>query len=79
MLTKKLPYSCKNGAYHDYACCNTCWNTHPVAEKYFKGEDFRMTETFERIRLRHRRREFEVSARKAGFTEKQIEFLFGRI
>ena len=78
-MKKKLDYRCINGASHDYTCCETCWNTHPVAEKYFAGKDFRETGTYKRLRLRYREREFKAKARRAGFTDSEADFLFKRI
>jgi len=78
-MKKTLNYNCINGAYHVYACCNTCWNTHPVAEKYFRGEDFSMSKVCERLQLKQQEMAFKLSARLAGFSESEIDFLSERV
>ena len=36
---KNQKYHCANGAFHDYKCCDTCWNLHPDARP---NEDYRL-------------------------------------
>lgn len=64
----EIDYQCVNGAYHEYACCPECWNTHPKATlgKMFMGSQAWML---------LRRQEFIKWAEKAGFTHEQAVFL----
>jgi len=71
-MSKKIHhFYCKNGAYHDYICCDTCANR--FKKKGEKG-DFRLTHS-EEIE-ESRRFEFLDLARQAGFTTKQAMFLY---
>lgn len=63
-----MNYYCKNGAYHIYKCCDTCWNLHPKAEK---NKMFFGSETFNKVLDQN----FIQKAKQVGFTEQQIEFL----
>lgn len=65
-------YRCVNGAFHDYECCDTCWNTHP-------DPDHRFGKMSSDEVLRVKRREWESEVRseglEAGFTDSQLKFL----
>lgn len=71
-LKKDLNYSCDNSAFHEYACCLTCWNTHPQAQKY---EDRSFDNRFREWRDKEYRRRRIAAAMKAGFTKSQAEYL----
>lgn len=62
-------FYCENGAFHDEACCGTCWNTHPKATR---GQMFLGSP--EQREIEHEA--FVGKAVAAGFTEKQAEFMF---
>ncbi len=68
MTEKFTIYFCRNGAFHDTACNEHCWNTHPLATK---GEMFMISEKCEEIQ----RENFIKKAMKSGFTKNQAVFL----
>ena len=67
----KMTYYCENGAYHQYECCYTCWNKHPIAKKY---GDYFNKEARRLINDSKRRAAIKICM-KAGFTKKQAEYL----
>ena len=72
MENKILQYYCQNGAYHEYDCCITCWNSHPEAQKYENkswNKEFKET-----IAIKKRNEKLE-KLRNSGFSKKQSELL----
>lgn len=66
---KNSDYYCINGAYHDYPCCETCWNKHPENKP---NEMFQLTDRC----LEIKKENFINAAKDARFNDKQAEFLF---
>ena len=68
----KKYYYCENGAFHSYECCDTCWNKHPIAQKYEDGY-------FDKeCRAEINESEHKLAVEEAvqvGFTKKQSEYL----
>jgi hypothetical protein len=62
-------FFCEEKDRHSYVCCGTCWNNLSIEG----GEDFKETHQFINII----RSQYKKDAIKAGFTEKQAEFLDG--
>ena len=65
-------YKCRNGAWHDNICCDTCWNNHPEA---IKGKMFLGSKQHEEII----KADWIQKARDAGFTLEQAVFIYAVI
>lgn len=68
-------FGCRNGAAHDYMCCDTCWNGHPDA----KDNDFTFNrKLYGKVELRNFEMtlaDFVTEGEGVGFTNQQILFL----
>jgi hypothetical protein len=67
-----IDYECKNGAYHEYFCCDTCWNSHPSNKK---GEMLLYSAKYFEIVKQN----FIQKAIENGFTQHQTIFLHDMI
>ena len=68
---ENFKYSCINGAYHTYSCCETCWNKHPLNTE---GEMFlHSAKYFEVVK-----QNFIQNAMEHGFNQQQAVFLYDR-
>lgn len=64
-------YGCKNGAHHDYYCCETCWNKHPSNTE---GKMFLYSAKYFEVVKQN----FIQKAMEHGFTQQQAMFLYAR-
>ena len=74
MLQKEVVryFYCANGAYHEYYCCETCWNRHPISQK--AGKPYFNKKVREEINKEVHRLAVK-RAMNAGFTKKQAEYI----
>lgn len=68
-MSKIYKYHCENGAYHDYSCCETCWNKHPLN---YEGKMFTQSEEYSKILKEN----WINSCLENGFTKQQATFLY---